>query len=85
MVILGFYGGSLDLSNYEIFHHKILKSCTFKKSIILIVIITFKIKKTPQKNNFFLEKGQPEKIEIGITCCGKWTKVIHNNDNCSLF
>ncbi len=30
---------SLDLSNYEIFPHKILKSRTFKKSSILIVII----------------------------------------------
>jgi hypothetical protein len=30
---------SLDLSNYEIFPHKILKSCTFKKSSILLVII----------------------------------------------
>jgi hypothetical protein len=30
---------SLDLSNYEIFPHKILKSRTFKKSGILIVII----------------------------------------------
>ncbi len=30
---------SLDLSNYEIFPHKILKSRTFKKSNILIVII----------------------------------------------
>jgi hypothetical protein len=29
---------SLDLSNYEIFPHKILKSRTFKKSSILIVI-----------------------------------------------
>jgi hypothetical protein len=28
---------SLDLSNYEIFPHKILKSRTFKKSSILIV------------------------------------------------
>jgi hypothetical protein len=28
---------SLDLSNYEIFQHKILKSRTFKKSSILIV------------------------------------------------
>jgi hypothetical protein len=28
---------SLDLSNYEIFQHKILKSHTFKKSSILIV------------------------------------------------
>jgi hypothetical protein len=31
---------SLDLSNYEIFPHKILKSRTFKKSSILIVKIT---------------------------------------------
>ncbi len=30
---------SVDLSNYEIFPHKILKSRTFKKSSILIVII----------------------------------------------
>jgi len=30
---------SVDLSNYEIFPHKILKSLTFKKSSILIVII----------------------------------------------
>ncbi len=30
---------SLDLSNYEIFPHKILKSRTFKKSSILIVIM----------------------------------------------
>jgi hypothetical protein len=30
---------SLDLLNYEIFPHKILKSRTFKKSSILIVII----------------------------------------------
>jgi hypothetical protein len=30
---------SLDLSNYEIFPHKILKSHTFKKSSILIVIM----------------------------------------------
>jgi hypothetical protein len=30
---------SLDLSNYEIFPHKILKSRTFKKSGILIVNI----------------------------------------------
>ncbi len=30
---------SLDLSNYEIFPHKILKSRTFKKSSILIVKI----------------------------------------------
>jgi hypothetical protein len=30
---------SLDLSNYEIFPHKILKSRTFKKSSILIVIL----------------------------------------------
>jgi hypothetical protein len=30
---------SLDLSNYEIFPHKILKSRTFKKSSILIVSI----------------------------------------------
>ncbi len=29
---------TLDLSNYEIFPHKILKSRTFKKSSILIVI-----------------------------------------------
>jgi hypothetical protein len=29
---------SLDLSNYEIFPHKVLKSRTFKKSSILIVI-----------------------------------------------
>jgi hypothetical protein len=28
---------TLDLSNYEIFPHKILKSLTFKKSSILIV------------------------------------------------
>ncbi len=35
---------SLDLSNYEIFPHKILKSRTFKKSIILIV-----------KKNFLIE------------------------------
>ncbi len=31
----------LDLSNNEIFQHKILKSRTFKKSSILIVIIYF--------------------------------------------
>jgi SpoVK/Ycf46/Vps4 family AAA+-type ATPase len=31
---------SLDLSNYEISPHKILKSRTFKKSSILIVIIS---------------------------------------------
>jgi hypothetical protein len=31
---------SLDLSNYEIFPHKILKSCTFKKNSILIVNIS---------------------------------------------
>jgi hypothetical protein len=31
---------TLDLSNYEIFPHKILKSLTFKKSSILIVIMT---------------------------------------------
>jgi hypothetical protein len=30
---------SLDLSNYEIFPHKILKSRTFKKSSIVIVKI----------------------------------------------
>jgi hypothetical protein len=35
---------SLDLSNYEIFPHKILKSRTFKKSSILIVI------RMPKKN-----------------------------------
>jgi hypothetical protein len=32
---------SLDLLNYEIFPHKILKSRTFKKSSILIVITYF--------------------------------------------
>ncbi len=32
---------SLDLSNYEIFPQKILKSRTFKKSSILIVIISW--------------------------------------------
>jgi hypothetical protein len=32
---------SLDLSNYEIFPHKILKSRTFKKSSILIVKIFY--------------------------------------------
>jgi hypothetical protein len=32
---------SLDLSNYEIFPHKILKSRTFKKSSILIVNMDF--------------------------------------------
>jgi hypothetical protein len=36
---LGLHEKSLDLSNYEIFPHKILKSRTFKKSSILIVII----------------------------------------------
>ncbi len=30
---------SVDISNYEIFPHKILKSRTFKKSSILIVFI----------------------------------------------
>jgi hypothetical protein len=35
---------SLDLSNYEIFPHKILKSRTFKKSSILIVIFTLGVK-----------------------------------------
>ncbi len=45
------YEKSLDLSNYEIFPHKILKSRTFKKSSILIVIkthiyITFHVVRT---------------------------------------
>ncbi len=41
---------SLDLSNYEIFPHKILKSHTFKKSSILIVIIAQFPTTLPQKS-----------------------------------
>jgi hypothetical protein len=40
---------SLDLSNYFIFPHKILKSRTFKKSSILIVIMG---QKTSTSNAF---------------------------------
>jgi hypothetical protein len=45
LIGLGIFHGdldekSLDLSNYEIFPQKILKSRTFKKSSILIVIKT---------------------------------------------
>ncbi len=36
--LFDFHEKSLDLSNYEIFLHKILKSRTFKKSSTLIVI-----------------------------------------------
>ncbi len=41
---LDFHEKSLDLSNYEIFPHKIIKSRTFKKSSILIVITVFLVK-----------------------------------------
>ncbi len=50
LIVLGIFHGdlnffdlhekSLDLSNYEIFPHKILKSRSFKKSCILIVIVS---------------------------------------------
>ncbi len=49
---------SLDLSNYEIFPHKILKSRTFKKSSILIVIFSsanlFYVVSVTALNKFFV-------------------------------
>jgi hypothetical protein len=46
----GLHEKSLDLSNYEIFPHKILKSRTFKKSSVEIV----KIISSPLKMSSFL-------------------------------
>jgi hypothetical protein len=54
LIVLGIFHGdfdffdlhekSLDLSNHEIFPHKILKSRTFKKSSILIVKNSYTMK-----------------------------------------
>ncbi len=62
---------SLDLSNYEIFPHKILKSRTFKKSSILIVIKIFK----------FLTKNPFRSMEITKTKNKRFVKITRGRKN----